>query len=118
MRELIFYLIIFILVYLFYVVFVLCRKNVLKKFSEGKEAKYLKFKYNIKINDKNVKKIANTIFLANSFILSTTVYVVCLFDNLFLEVLVGLITLVILILSIYHFIGIYYKKKQGGKKNV
>ena len=115
MKELIFYLIIFILVYLFYVIFVLCRKNVLKKFSEGKEAKYLKFKYGVKINDKNVKKIANTIFLANSFILSTTVYVVCLFESLFLEISVGLITLVILILSIYHLIGIYYKKKQGGK---
>jgi len=118
MKELIFYLIIFILVYLFYVIFVLCRKNVLKKFPEGKELRYLKYKYGIKVNDKNLKKIANTIFLANSFILSTTVYIVSLFDNLFLEIVVGIITLIILILGIYHIIGVCYKKKQGGKKNV
>ena len=115
MKELIFYVIIFLLVYLFYVIFVLCRKNVLKNFPNGKEMRYLKFKYGIKVNDKNIKKIANTIFLANSFILSTTVYVVCLFNNLLLEIIVGVLTLTILILAIYHLIGIYYKKKQGGK---
>ena len=105
MKELIFYLIIF----------VLCRKNVLKKFPDGKEMRYLKYKYGIRINDKNIKKIANTIFLANSFILSTTVFVVCLFDSLLIEIIVGIITLLILMLCIYHLIGIYFKKKQGGK---
>ena len=115
MRELILYLITFILAYLFYVIFVLCRKNVLKKFPNGKEMTYLKLKYGVTVNEKNLKKIANLIFLINSFILATTVYVVCLFDNLFLEIIVGLITLVILMLSIYHFIGMYYRKKQGGK---
>ena len=115
MKELIFYLIIFISVYLFYVVFVLSRKNVLKNFPNGKEMRYLKYKYGIKVNDKNIKKIANTVFLGNSFILSTTVFVVCLFNNLVIEIIAGLITLVILMLGIYHLIGTYYKKKQGGK---
>ena len=115
MRELILYLGIFIITYLFYFIFVLCRNNVLKKFPEGKEMSYLKIKYEIKINDKNLKSIANKVCLANSFILATTVYVVCLFDNLILEIIVGIFTLVILILFLYHLIGIYYKKKQGGK---
>lgn len=118
MKELILYLVLFIITYLFYLIFVLSRKSVLKKFPEGKEIKYLKYRYQIKVNDNNLKKIANTIFLANSFILSTTVYVVCLFDNLFIELLVGVATLIILILGVYHLIGTYYKKKQGGKKNV
>ena len=115
MKELIFYLVVFILVYLFYLIFVLNRKNVLKKFPEGKEMRYLKYKYGVKVNDKNIKKIANTIFLANSFIIATTVFVVCLFDSLLLEILVGIITLIILMLSTYHLIGIYFKKKQGGR---
>ena len=115
MKELIFYLIIFALVYLFYLVFVLCRKNVLNKFPNGKEMRYLKFKYGIKVNDKNLKQIANTVFLGNAFILSTTVFVVCLFNNLLLEILVGIVTLLILLLGVYHIIGTYYKKKQGGK---
>ena len=118
MKELILYLVLFIITYLFYLIFVLSRKSVLKKFPEGKEIKYLKYRYQIKVNDNNLKKIANTIFLANSLILSTTVYVVCLFDNLFIELLVGVATLIILILGVYHLIGTYYKKKQGGKKNV
>ena len=115
MKELILYLLTFIITYLFYVIFVLCRKSVLMKFPEGKEMRYLKIKYGVKINDKNLKKIANKVFLANSFILSTTVYVVCLFDNLFVEIMVGLLTLVFLILILYYFIGTYYRKKQGGK---
>ena len=121
MRELILYLVTFLLTYLFYIIFVLCRKSVLGKFPNGKEMKYLKFKYGIKVNNNNLKKIANTIFLTNSFILSTTVYIVCLFDNLFIEILIGVIVLLILILVMYHFIGIYYKNKQnkqGGKKHV
>jgi hypothetical protein len=55
MKDLVFYLIIFLLVYLFYIIFVLCRKNVLKNFPNGKEMKYLKMKYGIK----------NHIFLVN-----------------------------------------------------
>jgi hypothetical protein len=113
--ELILYLGTFILAYLFYFVFVLSRNSVLKKFPDGKEMSYLKYKYGIKINDKNLKKVAHTVCLANSFILATTVYVVCLFDSLVLEVLIGIVTLIILILVIYHLIGTYYKKKQGGK---
>lgn len=115
MRELIFYLIMFVFVYLFYLIFVLNRKNVLKKFPNGKEMRYLKYKYGIKVNEKNIKKIANTVFLGNSFILSTTVFVVCIFNNLLLEIILGLITLIILMLGVYHLIGTYYKKKQGGK---
>ena len=115
MRELVLYLIIFIIAYLFYVIFVLSRKNVLKKFPNGKEMTYLKYKYNIKINDKNLKKIANIIFLANSFILATTVYVVCLFESLILEIIVGVVTLILLILVFYHLLGTYLQKKQGGK---
>ena len=118
MEELILYVVIFVLVYLFYIIFVLHRKNVFKNFIDSKEIKYLKIKYGIKVNDSNLKKIANKIFLANSFILATTVTILSLFESLLLQILVGIITLVVLILFTYHLIGIYYKKKQGGKKHV
>lgn len=118
MKELILFLVTFILTYLFYVIFVICRKNVLQKFPKGKEMTYFKIKYGIKVNEKNLKKIANIVFLANSFILSSTVCLISQFDNLFLKILIGIITLLILILVIYHLVGIYLKKQQGGKKNV
>lgn len=112
MKELILYFITFVLIYLFYAIFVLNRKNVLKKFPDGKEMTYLKYKYNVKINENNIKKIANSVFLANAFILSTTVYIVSLFDSFVLRILVGFITLVMLILVLYHFIGIHYKNRR------
>lgn len=111
MRDLLLYLFTFVIAYLFYLIFVISRKSVLKKFPEGKEVKYLQYKYKVKVTDKNLKSLANIICLTNSFILSTTVYVVCLFDNLFLEILVGGITLLSLILLLYHLIGIYYRRK-------
>ena len=113
MRELIIYLITFIITYLFYVVFVLCRESVLKKFPEGKEMRFLKIKYGINISEKNIKKIANKICLINSFILATTVYIVCLFDNFIFGLVVSIIPLVLLILSCYHLLGTYYSKKGG-----
>lgn len=115
MKNLLLYIFTFIIVYLFYLIFVMSRKSVLKKFPDGMNMSYLKYKYGIKINDKNLKSIANTVFLANSFILSTTVYIVCLFDNFILGIVVGIIPLILLILILYHLIGIYYKNKQGGK---
>ncbi len=110
MKDLMMYLFIFVIAYLFYLVFVISRKSVLKKFPEGKEMKYLRYKYKIKITDKNLKSIANVVCLTNSFILSTTVYVVSLFDSLILEILIGGLTLVVLILLLYHLIGIHYRK--------
>ena len=118
MRELLLYLGTFVLAYLFYLIFVLSRKRVLKKFPDSKNAKYLKIKYDIKINEKNVKGIANCVFLANSFILATTVFIVCLFDSFILGLIVCVLPLILMIVILYHLIGTHYKKKQGGKKNV
>lgn len=111
MKDLLLYLFTFIVAYLFYLIFVINRKSVLKKFPEGKEMKYLQYKYKVKVTDKNLKSISNIVCLANSFILSTTVYVVCLFNNLFLEILIGGLTLIVLILLLYHLIGIHYRRK-------
>jgi len=115
MKELLLYLLMFIFIFLFYQIFVISRKSILNKFPEGKEMRYLKYKYGIKVKEKDIKKLANLVYLANSFIISTTVFVMTLFNNLLLEILIGLITLVLLILILYHFIGIFYKKRQGGK---
>ena len=118
MKQVLIYIGTFVIAYLFYLIFVLNRKNILKKFPNGKEMSYLKIKYGVKINDDNLKKIANKVCLANSFILATTVFIVSLIDSLILEILVALPVLLILILVLYHIIGTYYRKKQGGSKHV
>lgn len=112
MENLIFSCIVFVLCYLSYIFFVLKRKNVLNKFKNGKELTYLKLKYKISVNDKNIKRIANACFLANSFILSLTIYIVSFFKSMVAELTVGLLTLLILILLMYHIIGICFGKKS------
>ena len=115
MKELGLFIFTFLIVYLFYVIFVLCRKKVLKKFPKSISAIYLNKKYNINITDKNIKKIANIVFLVNSLIISTTVTIVCCFKSLLLGLLVCIVPLILMILIFYHIIGIMFR---GGKKNV
>ena len=115
LREILLFIGTFIFVYLFYFVFVLSRKNVLEKVPESKNMMYLKYKYGVKFNKKNTKKIANKVFLANSLILSVSVTVAGLFKSFIVGLLVSIVPLVILTLALYHLIGTYYKKKQGGK---
>ena len=107
----------FLLIYLFYVLFVLCRKNVLKKFPNSINMLYLKKRYNVVVNDSNIKKIANVVFLTNSLILSITVSIVCYFDSFVIGLLVCIVPLIILTLALYHILGIIFGKR-GGKKNV
>ena len=115
MENLIMYILSFIFIYFFYIIFVLNRPSILKKLPQGKELTYLKKRYGIKITDKNIKRIASKVFFANSFILSTTLYVVVLIENLFIKIIVAIPVLILLILILYHIIGTYYNKKQGGK---
>ena len=100
---------------MFYLVFVLFRKNVLKKFPNSIGAIYLKNRYNVVITDKNIKKIAHTVFLANSLILSITVSIVCYFNSFILGLLVCIVPLILMIIIFYHIIGIIFK---GGNKHV
>ena len=114
-KEILLFIGTFIFVYLFYFIFVLSRKNVLEKVPESKNMLYLKYKYKIKFTKKNTKEIANKVFLANSLILSVSVTVVSMFKSFLIGLLVGIIPLVLLIFILYHLIGTYYAKKQGGK---
>ena len=115
LKEILLFIGTFILVYLFYFIFVLSRKNVFEKVPESKNMLYLKYKYGIKFIKKNTKEIANKVFLANSLILSVAVTVAGLFKSFILGILVSIIPLVLLTLLLYHLIGTYYKNKQGGK---
>ena len=108
-KELVLFILVFVLVYLFYVVFVLMRKNVLKKFPDGLNVMYLRKKYNVKITDKNIKKIANSVFLANS----TAVSIVSCFKSFIIGILVSIIPIILMILIIYHFIGIHYGTRRN-----
>ena len=116
-KEIELFIFVFIFVYLFYLIFVLFRKNVLKKFPDSINMLYLKKRYNVQVTDKNIKKIANVVFLTNSFILSVTVSIVCAFKSFTIGLLVCVLPLVIMTLFFYHILGLVFGNK-GGKKNV
>ena len=111
-KELELFVFTFLIVYIFYLLFVLFRKNVLKKFPNSVSAMYLKNRYNVKITDKNIKKIAHAVYLANSLILSITVSIVCYFKSFIIGLLVCIVPLILMILVFYHIIGSIFK---GGK---
>ena len=116
-KELELFIFTFLVIYLSYIIFVLCRKKVLQKFPNSISAIYLKNRYNVVITDKNIRKVAHTVFLANSLILSLSVSIVCYFKSFIVGLLVCIVPLVLMIVVFYHIIGIIFGKK-GGKKNV
>ena len=112
MKEIIFFIVTFVFVYLVYYMFVINKKKSLEKWQNGKEMTYLKTVYKIKIID--LKKMANVIALSNAFIVATTISIVSIFNNFVSQMLIGFVVLIVLILGVYHIIGKYYQKK--GKK--
>lgn len=95
----------FLVVYLLYLLTVILNKKQLKKFEKSNQASYFIKKYKLKINEKNVKKLANLIALANAFIISITIVVIELVSNYILKVLVAFLVIVPLILILYHIVA-------------
>ena len=111
MFSLILFLMTFVIVFLVYLLFVIRRGKYLERFIAGKEISYLKRVYKIKIKESDYKAIAFIVTLTNSFIIAISVTVVSLFKSIFLEILVGFITVLVLILLSYHIIGKIYQKR-------
>ncbi len=124
MLELLLWLGMLVLIYLFYELFVIRKEKVLENMKDGKELSLLSKKYKLDYSKINMKSLVRVIALSNAFIISTVVTVVCLLQNVIsnfllwmLSVLVvGILLLVPFILIIYSKIGRYYQKKQGGEK--
>ncbi len=111
MKELIIFIITFILIYLVYYLFVIKRKKTLLKWQNGKEMTYLKKIYKIKIKENNLKRIATIIALSNAFIVALTLSIISYLNNFLIQMLVGFIILSGLIILTYHIIGKHYQKK-------
>lgn len=112
MKELIIFIITFILIYLIYYVFVIHKHKTLLKWQNGKEMTYLKKVYKIKIKESNLKKIANVIAFSNAFIVALALSIISLLNNFIIQMLLGFVILSVLILLTYHIIGKYYQKRS------
>lgn len=113
MKEVVFSLVIFVVLYLFYFFTVILKKSKLDKFMKGTEVLYLKKRYNLTLNNIKPKVLANVIALTNSLIISITLLIVVLIDNYILKLFVAFIILVPSIILCYHIIGTCLKKREG-----
>ena len=112
MENVLFSLTAFILIYLFYLITVISRKNKLDKLMIGTEVTYLKKKYKLSLENVNKKKLGNLIALTNSFIFALTVFIVSFIKNHILMLLVGFIILIPLIIISYHILSLYLRRSE------
>ena len=113
MGNILFGLISFMLIYLFYLVTVITRKNKLDKLMKGMEITYLKKRYKISLKKVNKKKLGHLIAFTNSFIFALTVSIVSFIENHILMLLVGFIILIPLIIICYHILGLYLRSDEN-----
>lgn len=111
MGEIISYIIIFILLFTVYYFLILNSPKKLDKYKKSTEILYLTKKYKIKLNDFNFKKMATSVVLINSFIITTIVMIVSYVDNLIYKTILSTLIIIPIILIVYHLLGKYYQKR-------
>ena len=122
MEELIMFIFGFVFIFVIYQVFIVskAKKNKSKRGrkKEPAEIVYLKKVY----KDLDFKKIPynqllQIIAIISSFDISLIVSIILCINNFFLKLLIGLISTIIIVLTSYHLVYLFYKKK-GMVKNV
>ena len=120
--ELILWLVLIVVIYLFYEIFVIRKERALENMKHGKELSLLEKKYKLSYDKLDIKKVARIVSFTNAFIISTVVAIVCLLQRvisntwlwMFSVIGVGFILLIPMILLFYSLIGKHLRKKQEG----
>lgn len=116
MKEIFFYLLTFVIIFLFYLFFVILRKKKLEKFRNNMYVEYLAKVYKIDVERIDIRSLALTISLINSFIIATTVFILGFIDNMILKFLSALVVLIPLQLFMYHIVGKIFEKRFKEEK--
>ncbi len=111
MNDLIFSVVSFFIIYIFYVLFVISRKKKLEKFKSNSYVTFLVTKYKVDLNKTNIKTLAHAIALTNSFIISSTLFIISYVSNIALMMIVALIIIIPFQLIMYHIIGKMFGNK-------
>ncbi len=117
MDKLIHFAIAFGILFLVYLIFVICNKKKVSKIFQLKEALILKSVFKLNFENRNKLLFAFVISIVNSLIYAISYTVLTLFKNVYIGFIVMIPTLIVLIVIFYGIIGIVYKKKEV-KKNV
>ena len=110
-KELILFVISFIVVFLLYQIFVVRKAKSKKKPKEPFEVTYLVSKYKLDLEKVNYKTLLRLISIVSSFDIALVVSIIVLLKNYILEIIVGFIATLVIILFSYHLVYLIYKKK-------
>lgn len=116
MEDLIFSLIVFVIIYLLYFIFVINKRSKLEKMKDNSNVIYLINKYGLDLKKVDIKVLGHIIALTNSFILSTTLFLISFINNLAFKILGCIIILIPFQFIMYHIIGKMYEKNNQTKK--
>ena len=116
LEGIILYFILFIVIYGLYYIFAILSKRRLKKFKNNTYVKYLVNVYKLDQERINEKHLATTIVLLNSFVMSTTIFIILFIKNVYLMFICGFIILFVLQLLTYHIAGKIFQKRFGRDK--
>ena len=128
MREVILFVLSFVLLLIIYELFIVRRAKV-RKTRKGKEKKavepmevtYLVKRYHLDLEKINYSRLLHTVAIVSSFDIALTASIVLFIKNFYLELLVGFFCMIIIILISYHIVYLLYKKggmvKDGSQKN-
>jgi hypothetical protein len=105
----------FVLVYVIYFIFVICRKKAREKLKKSKSMEYFKQMYKIDPNKIDMKEFANVFGIANAFIIALVITIIEFFDSYLIKLLVAIIIMLPVIYVTYAFVGKFYKKKENEK---
>ena len=103
---------VFVIINLCYLVIILSKRNLKKYISKSKEVNMIKRKYDLDLDKINHKKLAFTLGLCNSLIISITYYTFIFIKNILLRLGLSFILLIILSLIVYTLIGKHYRKEM------
>ncbi len=109
MEDLLLFAILYVIIFSFYMLFFIIRRKAKRKILE---VMYLESKYKLDMSKFNIKKVKKHIALINSLIFTITIFIMSLFSNIALKVLVAFATVMTLILIFYKLLAILYKNKK------
>jgi len=106
----IYFLVSFVVVYLFYLFTVILQKKRYDKFKKSNQVLYFVKIYKLDVDKIDMFKFTNILGLANAFIMGLTFTIICMFENIIIQLLIALVILLPLMFLFYHLIGKYFKR--------
>ena len=110
MEEMVLFLLSFVFVFLLYQLFIIPRAKKKKK-KQPIEISYLVYKYHLDLDKVKYNHILQVSAAVSSFDIALIVSIIMNISNFFLEIIVGFVVTLIIILSSYHIVYLFYKKK-------